>query len=164
MRQQKFQAAQTHYAKVLAHVTDEETRLQVRRRLLRIQQQAGEIDKAIQGYQALIRDNVATNADRLMYADLLFDAGRVQDAGREYAQLVDVLESNDRRLWAQYRLAVSYRAQGKIEESEQLLAQLTTATGDRAGEFGSAIRAAAAAQKMELRLVATEETREKKQK
>ena len=163
LRQQAFQDAHTHYAIVLAHATDEKTRLDIRRRVLRIHDQAGDIDKVIQGYQGLIRDKVATNDDRLLYADLLFDAGRIQDASREYSQLVETLEPSDRRVWAQYRLAVSYRAQGQVDKSKQLLAQLATSQ-ELTGAFGSTIRAAVAAQNMALSLVATKETREKNQK
>ncbi len=163
LRQHAFQDAHMHYAIVLAHATDEKTRVEIRRRVLRIHYQAGDIDKAIQGYQGLIRDKVATNNDRLVYADLLFDAGRTQDASREYTQLVETLESSDRRVWAQYRLAMSYRAQGQVEQSKQLFAQMATSQ-ELTGAFGSTIRAAAAAQNMALDLVATKETREKNQK
>ncbi len=152
-----------HYAIVLAHATDEKTRVEIRRRVLRIHYQAGDIDKVIQGYQGLIRDKGATNDDRLLYADLLFDAGRIQDASREYTQLVETLEPSDRRVWAQYRLAVSYRAQGQVDKSKQLLAQMATSQ-ELTGAFGSTIRAAVAAQNMALSLVATKETREKNQK
>lgn len=162
-RQHAFQDAHTHYAIVLAHATDDKTRLDIRRRVLRIHHEEGEIDKALQGYQGLIRDKVATNDDRLLYADLLFDAGRIQDASHEYTQLVEMLEPSDRRVWAQYRLAVSYRAQGQVDESQQLLAQLATSQ-ELAGAFGSAIRSAAAAQNMELRFVATKEAREENKK
>ena len=163
LQQQQFTAAQQHYGVVLAHATDEDMRLRVRRRLLRIQQQAGDIDKAIQGYHDLIQDKVATDDDRLMYADLLFDAGRISNASQEYEQLVKEIDSPKGKLWAQYRLAVSYRAQGKVDASKSMLAQLMT-SDDLKGEFGSAVRAAAAAQQMEIRLVATEEIREKNKK
>ena len=163
LQQQQFSAAQRHYAIVLAHVTDEKQRLQIRRRLLRIQFQAGDIGKAIQGYQDLIRDNVATEDDRLMYADVLFDAGRIQEASQEYEQIVKGSKSFKGRAWAQYRLAVSYLAQGKVDESKALFTQLATSE-DLEGEFGSAVRAAAAAQQMGIRLVATEEIREKNKK
>jgi len=162
LHQKELKGAQTHYGRVLTHVTDEQTRLQMRRRLLRIQQQAGEFDKAIQGYQNLIRDQVATNEDRLVFADVLFDAGRMQEASQEYRHLIEVLKPSDHRMWAQYRLALSFRAQGKLEESRNIITRLADAR-DSPGEFGSAIRAAAAAQKMELRLVATKEHREKTQ-
>ncbi len=111
----------------------------------------------------MIRDKVATNEDRLLYADLLFHAGQIQDASREYGQLVEALDPSDGRAWAQYRLAVSYRAQGQVEESKQLLAQLATSQ-ELTGALGLTIRSAAAAQNMELRLVDTKETGEKKQK
>jgi len=163
LRQRAFQDAQSHYAIVLAHATDDKTRVDIRRLVVRIHYQAGEIAKAIQGYQELIRDKVATHDDRLLYADLLFDAGRIQDASHEYTQLVEMLEPSDRRAWAQYRLAVSFRAKGQMNESQQLLAQLATSQ-ELAGAFGSAIRSAAAAQNMELRFVATKETREENKK
>ena len=109
LAQKHYSAAQGHYATVLAHETDEKARVNIRRRLLRIQHQAGEFEQAIQGYQALIRDNVATTEDRLMYADVLFDGGKIQEANQEYAQLVDALEPSDRQVWAQYRLAAVQR-------------------------------------------------------
>jgi tetratricopeptide (TPR) repeat protein len=161
--QKEYSVAQGHYATVLAHVTDEEAQVKIRRRLLRIQHQAGEVDQVIQGYQALIRDKVATKDDRLMYADVLFDGGKIQEANHEYAQLVEALEPSEPQVWAQYRLAVSYRALGKIDESTQVLAKLTKSE-DVPGEFAAAIRAAAVAQKTELRLVAAEERREKNKK
>ncbi len=163
LQQQQYTAAQQHYAVVLAHATDDDMRLRTRRQLLGIQQQAGDIDKAIQGYQELIRDKVATDDDRLRFADVLFDAGRFQEASQEYEQLVEVMESSKGRVWAQYRLAVSYRVLGKVEDSKSILAQLT-ASDDIKGEFGLAVRAAAAAQEMEIRLVAMEENREKNKK
>ncbi|MDT7041926.1 tetratricopeptide repeat protein [Candidatus Nitronereus thalassa] len=163
LEQKHFSSAQSHYSTVLAHVTEEEDRVNIRRRLIRIQHQAGEIEKAIQGYQALIRDKVATNEDRLMYADVLFDGGKIQEANQEYAQLVEALEPSDLQVWAQYRLAVTYRELGKIDESTKILAKLTK-SNDIAGEFASAVRAAAVAQKTELRLVVAEERREKNKK
>lgn len=163
LREQQFPAAERHYASVLAHTTDKEKRLQIQRRLLRIQYRAGDVDKAIQGYQILIRDNVATEDDRLMYADVLFETGRTKEAVQEYEQLVKESTSSKGRVWAQYRLAVSYRAQGRVDESKGVLAQLATSE-DVQGEFGTAIRAVASAQQMEIRLVATEGTREKNKK
>lgn len=163
VKNKKYQSAQTHYGIVLAHVTDDVTRLQVRRRILRIQHQGGETEKAIQGYQALIHEKVATNEDRLLYADVLFDAGKFKDASLEYGQLAEILDPSDGQMWAQYRLAVTYREQGKVAESKALLEQLATSQ-ELTGAFGTTIRSAAAAQTMELRLVSTKEAREKKQK
>ncbi len=163
LQQEKFPSAQQHYAIMLAHVTDEGQRLNIRRRLLRIQHQAGEIDKAIQGYRDLIRDKVATDDDRMLYADVLFDSGRIKEAVQEYEHLVENIASSKWRVWAQYRLALSYRAQGRVDESKTMLAQLASSE-DVQGEFGAAVRAAASAQQMEIRLVATEEIREKNKK
>lgn len=163
LQQEKFTSAQQHYAIMLAHVTDTAQRLNIRRRLLRIQYQAGDIDKAIQGYQDLMREKIATDDDRLMYADVLFDSGRMKEAAQEYEQLVERLTSSKARIWAQYRLAGSYRAQGRVEESKAMLTQLASLE-DVQGEFGAAVRAAASAQQMEIRLVATEEIREKNKK
>jgi len=163
LQQQQFTSAQQHYAIMLSHVTDEDMRLQIRRRLLRIQYQAGDIDKAIQGYRDLMHDKVATDEDRLMYADVLFDVGRIKEAVQEYELLVERIPSPKERVWAQYRLALSYRAQGRVDESKTMLAQLA-ASEDVQGEFGSAVRAAASAQQMEIRLVTTEEIREKNKK
>lgn len=163
LKNKEYQTAQKHYTTVLSHVTDKESRLQVRRRLLRIYHQAGEVEKTIKGYQALIREKLATDEDQLLYADVLFESGRIKEASGEYTRLVDALEPSDRRMWAQYRLAMSYRALGKKDESEELLAQLASSPKNP-GEFGSTIRAAAAAQQVEMRLVSTEETREKNKK
>ena len=163
IKQKNFSAAQAHYGRILAHATDDQIRLATQRQVVRIYQRAGEYDKAIQGSQDLIGNKGATTEDRLLYADVLFDAGRFSEAGEEYNVLRESLDSPDRRLWAQYRLAVSYRAQGKIEDAKKLLTQLTAAQ-ESTDEFDTAIRAAAAAQNMELRLVSTEKSREKNKK
>lgn len=162
-KQKNYEAAQSHYARVLTHTKDEETRVSIQRQLVRLYHQTGAYEKAIRAYQDLLQSEAATTADRLQYADVLYDAKKIEAAMREYNALIDVLESPEHKAWAQYRLALSYRMKGNLEQSKQLFAQVEDSL-EPEGAFNSAIRAAVAAQNMELQLLSVRKSREENQK
>ena len=148
----KYASALDHYAKVLSHVSVPEEKRQVLKQIIKIFRVSGQVEKSIEGYRRLLRDFGETAEDRAVLGDLLFEAGKYQEAIGEYVKVGTLDPTPTLQLWRKYRLAVSYRHIGKTVESKKLLDELVEVKGSNS-RLENAIRAAAVAQGSEYLLV-----------
>lgn len=151
LSEEQIEEARKQYDIVLAHAETEEGRVRVRRKIIHVLRNAGRLDEAIREYQALIREQVANSEDALALADLLSEKGRDREAAAAYEKFTESNDSPDLQLWAQYRLAMSYRKLGKVEKADQLFSHLAK-TEAPTGGLGTAILATVAAQQSQMNM------------
>ncbi|MCZ6800950.1 MAG: tetratricopeptide repeat protein, partial [Nitrospirae bacterium] len=126
------------------HAQIESERIKAKRLIIWAKRQGGDRTGAIRDSQRLIQEQTADTRDHLALADLLFDDKQFQEAATEYEGLTKAEMENDLLLWAEYRLALSFRNLGKAKEANQIL---TTLRGkiSQDGGLGSTILAVASA-------------------
>jgi tetratricopeptide (TPR) repeat protein len=140
----EFQESIQQFLIAEVHAQTESERIKAKRLIIWAKRQGGDRRGAIQDIQQLIKEKLADTGDRLALADLLFDDKQFQKAATEYEGLTSAKMESDLLLWAEYRLALSYRNIGKLKESDQILATLKSKTSQKDG-LGSAIMAVASA-------------------
>lgn len=147
-----YAEAQEHYSKVLSHVSLLNDKRIVLRKVLDMFRKSGQLEKSIEGYERLIRDYGMTAEDTVGLGDVLFEAGRYQEAIGAYVRLGELDPSAALQIWGKYRLALSYKQMGNMVLAKQLLNELI---GDEhsGSRLEKAIQAAAFAQESGFRLM-----------